>query len=55
MNPLAAAIEGVRDALLRNTVPLNAWTLSHLAAGIVALGLALWYARAVEHRIADVI
>ncbi|MBX3286532.1 MAG: ABC transporter permease [Actinobacteria bacterium] len=55
INPLAAAIEGVRDSLLRGAVPDRPWYLAHLAAGCLALVAALWYARAVEHRIADVI
>ena len=55
LNPLAATIEGLRDALLRNIVPDSPWYLYHMTMGFVALALALWYARAVEHRITDVI
>ncbi len=55
INPLAAVIEGVRDSLLRGEVPISPWYVAHAVAGTVALALALWYARAVEHRMADVI
>lgn len=55
LNPMAAAIEGVREALLRGEVPDSRWYLAHLVGGFVALAMALWYARAVEHRITDVI
>jgi lipopolysaccharide transport system permease protein len=55
INPLAAAIEGVRDSLLRGEIPDSRWYLGHFVGGFVALVLALWYARAVEHRITDVI
>lgn len=55
LNPIAAAIEGIRDSLLRGLVPMSTWYLVHLAMGCLALLGALWYSRAVEHRIADVI
>lgn len=54
-NPVATAIEGLRDSLLRHDWP--DWPLlgAHAAVGIVLLGLALVYVRRVEGNMADVI
>ena len=54
-NPVAVAIEGVRDALLCGTVPDGGLIATHLGVGALALVAVMLYARAVEIRIPDVV
>jgi lipopolysaccharide transport system permease protein len=55
VNPAAVLMESVRDCVLRGTWP--DWTLLglHAATALVLLVGSIWYTRAVEHRMVDVV
>ena len=55
VNPVAAAIAGVRDALLCARAPNVGLLTVHLVVGLVAFVLAVRYVRSVESRIVDVV
>lgn len=54
VNPVAVAINGVRDALLCGRSPDTALVGGHLAAGLVAFAVVVLYIRAIEPRVVDV-
>jgi ABC-type polysaccharide/polyol phosphate export permease len=55
VNPLAVAIETMRDAVLYQRWPLWWVVGAQIAAGLVALGAAVWFTAAAEDRIVDVV
>jgi len=55
VNPVAAAIAGLRDTMLCATAPDTKLLAVHLAVGLVVFGLAILYVRSVESRIVDVV
>jgi ABC-type polysaccharide/polyol phosphate export permease len=55
VNPLAVAIEGVRDSLLCGAWPRWGVLFIHLALGVLLLMASVLYMRSVESRMADVL
>jgi ABC-type polysaccharide/polyol phosphate export permease len=54
LNPIAVAINGVRDALLCGRSPNLMLVGAHLVAGVAAFVLVVHYIRAIESRVVDV-
>ncbi|MEL7210857.1 MAG: ABC transporter permease, partial [Actinomycetota bacterium] len=55
VNPLAVAIEGIRDGLLCGVWPRWGLLLTHLAVGVALLAASVLYVRSVESRMTDVL
>lgn len=55
VSPVAVAIEGFRDAVLRGRLPDLTLLMLHLAIGAGLLVLSVFYTRAVESRVTDVV